>query len=56
MKKQELGTFIMGIGAGIALTTALSGIYCVYFKKKRDVCPFILSRRSKKCLCETCKE
>ena len=49
MSIQNLGTFLTGFGTGIALTTALSGVYCLYIKNKRQSCPY---KKTCKCKCE----
>ena len=38
MNRQEIGSFIIGFGTGIAFTATLSGIYCLYFRKKKPLC------------------
>ena len=53
MYTQNLGTFVCGLGTGILLTTALSGVYCLYIKQRRS--DKSCSEKCNPCKCDPCK-
>jgi len=37
MNTENLKSFLTGIATGILLTTTVSGVYCLYFRKRKDL-------------------